>query len=76
MNDKGALLHHDNTAARYIHQFHIPLAPMKKEQNVYTLVSAMAKGFLVRLLLCSEKVKEVITTIKVLKPLQEECCLL
>ena len=39
---------------------------MKKEQNVYTLVSAVAKGFLVRHLLCSVKVKEIVRTIKVL----------
>ena len=36
----------------------------KLRQDVYMLVSAAAKGFLVRRLLCTEKVKEVVTTIK------------
>lgn len=40
------------------------------------LVSAAAKGFLVRRLLCTEKVKEVVTTIKVLTPPCEICAIL
>ena len=50
----------------------VPHVSQKKDcQNVYMVVSAVAKGFLVRRLLCTEKVKEIVTTIKVLTPPHE-----